>query len=94
MIRDVEVDRIPIRIGSSTVLDEWHKKYPYLKLKHHAKNAKKMRRVITQATLRSYRETPIISMESKFQGTTSRRCNLIRRTVTPNENGKMLRSWR
>lgn len=41
------------------VIDDWHKRMPRLKLKQHAKNAKKMMRMINQAKLRSYRTTPI-----------------------------------
>eukprot|EP00984_Skeletonema_dohrnii_P037462 scaffold39546_cov344-Skeletonema_dohrnii-CCMP3373.AAC.1 len=41
------------------LLDDWERRVPKLKLRKHAKNAKKMMRMINQAKLKSYRDTPV-----------------------------------
>eukprot|EP00986_Skeletonema_menzelii_P007778 scaffold3101_cov93-Skeletonema_menzelii.AAC.1 len=43
----------------SGMLDEWHKRYPKMKLKRYASNTEKLFRKINQAKLKSYRDTPI-----------------------------------
>eukprot|EP00984_Skeletonema_dohrnii_P017565 scaffold8043_cov92-Skeletonema_dohrnii-CCMP3373.AAC.2 len=41
------------------LIDDWERRYPRLKLCRHAKNTKKMMRVINQSKCQSYQNTPI-----------------------------------